>query len=186
MTEGIVWKLAEGLKDEGRKVGIRCAKPVVSHVNEDNVEDVKKKFHASANANPRPVLIIVICEMKRAQLRNHIKYLGDVVYKIPTQFVMKAVVDKVNGQILHNILLKINTKLGGTNQLIAPMSRFASLLLPCCILLLDYSYSFSRPPVLQEPVMLLGADVTHPSSDTPRGNGDRKPCDCCLAFIKNS
>ena len=46
---------------------------------------------------------------------------------------------------MHNILLKINSKLGGTNQML---------------------HSSITPKVLlDQEVMIMGADVTHPASD---------------------
>ena len=49
-------------------------------------------------------------------------------------------------QVLHNLLLKMNSKLLGTNQVLEPTSR---------------------PEILESPILLLGADVTHSSADTP-------------------
>ena len=45
-------------------------------------------------------------------------------------------------QVLSNICLKLNSKLGGVNHVLAPNSR---------------------PSLLKVPVMILGADVTHPA-----------------------
>ena len=50
-------------------------------------------------------------------------------------------VNKTSPQTLSNLCLKINVKLGGVN----------SILVPCI-----------RPKVFNEPVIFLGADVTHP------------------------
>jgi len=53
--------------------------------------------------------------------------------------------DKINLQVVGNICLKINSKLGGINHILATKSR---------------------PAVLKRPVMVMGADVSHPSPES--------------------
>ena len=105
-----------------------------------------------ASGGRQPQLIMVFTEVKGAPEYGIIKHLGDVVMQIPTQFVLsKNVVGKIgrgpDRNTLHNICLKINSKLQGTNQVL---------------------HSDSRLFFMTRPVMFLGADVTHPSADAIR------------------
>lgn len=66
-----------------------------------------------------------------------------------TQCVQAKNVNKTSPQTLSNLCLKINVKLGGINSILVPSIR---------------------PKVFNEPVIFLGADVTHP----PAGD-NKKP-----------
>ncbi len=52
-----------------------------------------------------------------------LKRLGDTELEMPTQCVRLGTLQKANAQVIHNIVIKINSKLGGTNQVINPTSR---------------------------------------------------------------
>ena len=86
-------------------------------------------------------------------IKNELKYLGYLELKVPTQFILKSTVTGrdnkgPNDQVLHDICLKINHKLGGVNHALS-----------------------KRPLILDEVVMLMGADVIHPAS----GDVSKKP-----------
>ena len=90
-------------------------------------------------------LILVIFAFKGGKVYNEIKQLGDIQHKVPTQCCVKKVLfdprnNQPKGQVISNICLKINSKLSGTNHM---LSRG------------------SRPQIFNEPIMILGADVTH-------------------------
>uniref|UniRef100_A0A2K5LEG8 Argonaute RISC catalytic component 3 n=2 Tax=Cercopithecidae TaxID=9527 RepID=A0A2K5LEG8_CERAT len=77
---------------------------------------------------------------------------GSITYTLlgmATQCVQVKNVIKTSPQTLSNLCLKINVKLGGINNILVP---------------------HQRPSVFQQPVIFLGADVTHP----PAGDG-KKP-----------
>ncbi|KAG8134005.1 hypothetical protein E2320_011768 [Naja naja] len=78
-----------------------------------------------------------------------VKRVGDTVLGMATQCVQMKNVQRTTPQTLSNLCLKINVKLGGVNNILLPQGR---------------------PPVFQQPVIFLGADVTHP----PAGDG-KKP-----------
>ena len=113
--------------------------------------DVQRDFEAllkkvrgpKGQGQPPPQLIMVVADDRWpshavTQARNRIKLLGDAVHNIPTQFILTKNLKPNNS---HMILLKINSKLGGTNQIMNPS----------CL-----------PKILREcPVMVMGADVTH-------------------------
>uniref|UniRef100_A0A2K6U652 Argonaute RISC catalytic component 3 n=1 Tax=Saimiri boliviensis boliviensis TaxID=39432 RepID=A0A2K6U652_SAIBB len=78
-----------------------------------------------------------------------VKRVGDTLLGMATQCVQVKNVIKTSPQTLSNLCLKINVKLGGINNILVP---------------------HQRPSVFQQPVIFLGADVTHP----PAGDG-KKP-----------
>ncbi|KAG9467896.1 hypothetical protein GDO78_014093 [Eleutherodactylus coqui] len=83
------------------------------------------------------------------QRQSEVKRVGDTVLGMATQCVQMKNVQRTTPQTLSNLCLKINVKLGGVNNILLPQGR---------------------PPVFQQPVIFLGADVTHP----PAGDG-KKP-----------
>ena len=91
-----------------------------------------------------PAMILVITFGKNASIYNGLKHEGDVQQKISTQVIQQKNVKNLKPATLHNILLKINSKLGGTNHTL---------------------HASNSPHLLQIPVMIMGADVTHPASD---------------------
>ena len=98
-------------------------------------------------------LIILVINPSKDPIKNELKYLGDLELKVPTQFILKSTVTGrdnkgPNDQVLHDICLKINHKLGGVNHALS-----------------------KRPQILDEVVMLMGADVTHPAP----GDVSQKP-----------
>jgi eukaryotic translation initiation factor 2C len=78
-----------------------------------------------------------------------VKRVGDTVLGIATQCVQAKNVIKTTPQTLSNLCLKMNVKLGGVNSILLPTVR---------------------PRIFSEPVIFLGADITHP----PAGDS-RKP-----------
>lgn len=74
--------------------------------------------------------------------KAEIKRVGDTLHGLATQCVQSKNVIKTSPQTLSNLCLKINVKLGGVNNILVPSIRPLS--------------------VFQEPVIFIGADVTHP------------------------
>jgi len=71
-----------------------------------------------------------------------------------TQCVQAKNVNKTSPQTLSNLCLKINVKLGGVNSILLPSIR---------------------PKVFNEPVIFLGADVTHPPAVSNLSGDNKKP-----------
>lgn len=87
-----------------------------------------------------------------------IKYTTDTVLGVPSQCVQLEKVLKSSKQYCANVALKLNLKLGGTNQSLEETEI---------------------PLFAQEPVILLGADVTHPTG------GRAGPSSTYLYFHEN-
>ena len=105
------------------------------------------------------VFIVLVAEVKRV---------GDTLLGVATQCVQTKNVSKPSPQTLSNLCLKINVKLGGINSIIVPQMRYSSPQFkapPLFVCSLSY-----RPRIFHEPVIFMGADVTHP----PAGD-DKKP-----------
>lgn len=93
-------------------------------------------------------LILVVLPGK-TPVYAEVKRVGDTLLGVATQCVQTRNVNRTSPQTLSNLCLKINVKLGGINSIIVPNMR---------------------PPIFREPVIFMGADVTHP----PAGD-EKKP-----------
>lgn len=94
-------------------------------------------------------MVLVVIPEKGHPLYGHVKHAAEVDVGILTQCVIQKHVGRVNDSVVQNIILKINTKMRGTNYVTvkpllepAKAEQFCTVLLDC-------------------PVMILGADVTH-------------------------
>ena len=99
--------------------------------------DIENRYQNKAQ------IVTVIAPAKAGNVYSCIKFIGDAVMGVPTQFVLKRNVtgkpkQGPNLSTIHNLCLKMNAKTGGTNHGL-----------------------FVRPEVMKEPTMILGADVTH-------------------------
>ncbi|XP_071810856.1 protein argonaute-2-like isoform X3 [Apostichopus japonicus] len=93
--------------------------------------------------------LIVVVLPGKTPVYAEVKRVGDTLLGVATQCVQVKNVNRTTAQTLSNLCLKINVKLGGVNNILAPRDR---------------------PQVFRQPVIFLGADVTHP----PAGD-DKKP-----------
>ena len=93
-------------------------------------------------------LVLIVLPFKASFLYDKIKRLGDIELNLVTQCCLKTNLfrkGEINKQVISNLCLKINSKLGGKNHVLSPVSR---------------------PSVLSRPVMIMGADVSHPAPET--------------------
>merc|ERR1712048_1332312 len=112
---------------------------------EEKLKQAKKHFD---DQDKKLELILFIFPYKAGFLYDKIKQLCDMKYNLVTQCCLKNnlfKMDKINHQVIGNICLKINSKLGGINHVLA---------------------SKSRPSMLKRPVMVMGADVSHPAPES--------------------
>lgn len=139
-------RFVDALYAEGHNRGLEIDFPIYGRADDRNlpkVEEEFKRLYEDLKSTGKPDLIMILV-FRKSQVYSWIKHLGDVCLKIPTQFIMKKTMfgrdGKPSSQTLHNICLKLNSKLQGVNQTL-----------------------FSRPIIMNRPIMIMGADVTHPS-----------------------
>jgi eukaryotic translation initiation factor 2C len=111
-------------------------------------DQVEPMFRYLKNTFSQLQLVVVVLPGK-TPVYAEVKRVGDTVLGMATQCVQAKNVNKTSPQTLSNLCLKINVKLGGINSILVPSIR---------------------PKVFNEPVIFLGADVTHP----PAGD-NKKP-----------
>ena len=93
-------------------------------------------------------LILIVLPFKVGFLYDKIKRVGDIELQLVTQCCLSTNLFRngdINRQVISNLCLKINSKLGGKNHVISQNRRSA---------------------ILDRPVMIMGADVSHPAPDT--------------------
>ncbi|KAJ3145953.1 hypothetical protein HK101_002392, partial [Irineochytrium annulatum] len=126
--------------------GVKVVQPPTYHnaANPNNLEQMMgEAYNAIKTKYPgkRPQLICIILPDKGTELYRQIKQLGDTKFGIATQCMQGQQCRKASPQYIANVAVKINQKLGGTNQVVTG----------------DH-VAFIRA----RPTMLMGADVTHP------------------------
>ena len=158
-------KFVDRIRSEGNMRGMFVDNPSYENADIRNTSQVKdtfkklyndvrrKKENKEGSKENGSKLLILVINPKQSTIKDQLKYLGDTILKIPTQFVLKTNVTgrDNNGpsyQVLHNLCLKMNHKLGGVNHALS-----------------------KGPPLMNEAVMVMGADVTHPAS----GDNAKKP-----------
>jgi len=113
------------------------------------IESLLEKLKARyVSAGKTLDLVIIVFPFKAGLLYDKIKYLSELKLNLTTQCCLRQSLYKkgeLSKQVIANICLKINSKLGGTNHVLAR---------PC------------RPNILKRPVMIMGADVSHPAPET--------------------
>lgn len=113
-------------------------------------EQIARKYHSPQN---RLDLVVVI--LSGTQAYKQIKTMGDIKFGIPTQIIDEKTANKMNPMTASNILLKINKKLFGNNFSLHQMGK----------LFIDYlKYLYGGK---DDNLMIMGADVTHPSTNNP-------------------
>ncbi|KAL1481593.1 hypothetical protein MTO96_000292, partial [Rhipicephalus appendiculatus] len=109
------------------------------------INQVEPVFRDLKSTFPGLQLLVVVLPGK-TPIYAEVKRVGNTVLGVATQCVYFRNVTTLDEQILSNLCLKINAKLGGINCIVKPKMR---------------------PPVFKEPAIFLGASVTHPQ------NGDK-------------
>ncbi|CAL8297413.1 unnamed protein product [Lota lota] len=144
--------LLKGFTDQLRKISRDAGMPIQGQPcfckyaqGADSVEPMFKHLKYTYQG----LQLVVVILPGKTPVYAEVKRVGDTVLGMATQCVQVKNVQKTTPQTLSNLCLKINVKLGGVNNILLPQGR---------------------PLVFQQPVIFLGADVTHP----PAGDG-KKP-----------
>ncbi|PKY52662.1 Piwi-domain-containing protein [Rhizophagus irregularis] len=128
--------------DTGMNIVMRD--PPICHVDpSENTEESLKKawFMAKEKARVKPQLILCILS-HNSSLYAEIKRVSDTVIGVATQCILSKKAINPKKQYCANVCLKMNVKLGGENSFLIPEHiQF----------------------VADQPTILMGADITHPS-----------------------
>ncbi|XP_069693993.1 protein argonaute-2-like isoform X2 [Periplaneta americana] len=142
--EDTLWNFAEEMKRAGNSCGMRIGDPLTPRTMPAPVRDTVEleKFLKSVK---NEVALVVVVVPDRGDTYAKVKQVAELNIGVLTQCIKATTINRrVNFSTCANILLKVNSKLNGINHKLP---------------------SNYRPPCLQGPVMIVGADVTHPSPD---------------------
>lgn len=140
-----IQNFADQLCRHAKTQGMKMEAPSkVFHVRDQR--DLETKLGQCA-AN-KMQLCMVIMARRNTQEYSFIKAQAETQYGIQTQCIQSRNVDRVNGQLLGNLLQKINTKMGGINTRISGETKLS---------------------IFKRPAMVVGISMTHPGagSDNP-------------------
>ena len=111
-------------------------------------------------------LVIIILLDKNEETYATAKCIFDNEFKLPSQVLLRKTIDPPKPQNIGNILKKLNTKLGGSN--IETFKEYLDNVQK------EFNYGerlrgvvTQYKDIFREPLMVLGADVTHPDSKDP-------------------
>jgi len=105
------------------------------------IEEYYKEAKIELQQKELHLMLIILPDEDEKRYRT-IKCTTDTILGVPSQCVQLEKIYRTNTQYCASVALKINLKLGGTNQSLKETEI---------------------PQLTKEPVMLLGADVTHPT-----------------------
>ncbi|KAG8185286.1 hypothetical protein JTE90_023895 [Oedothorax gibbosus] len=134
-------KFASLLSDIGNEQGIQIGRPASvetvdlrrTSVNKV-LNDVKNRYNAD--------LAVCVVPVQNKSIYGELKQAAETVLGLVTQCIKdENVVKKCNPPLVSNLCQKINAKTGGVNNSLTPGET---------------------PPILRRPVIIIGADVTHP------------------------
>jgi eukaryotic translation initiation factor 2C len=150
--DSVAYEFAKTLIRIGKLHGMNIADPldydeIKANRGQSVNEDVRRLFENMVTKHKGLEFVMAIFS-GTTTIYNTIKTCGDIYYGVATQGVEEKNVYKINDQTISNILLKVNTKLGGRNWFLSRQNRL---------------FSTHLQEIYQGPLMILGADVTHPS-----------------------
>ncbi|XP_069977752.1 protein argonaute-2 [Penaeus vannamei] len=140
--EGSLEKYIRNLRSLGDRKGMVFKSPVI--VTKGNRKNVTQQFQNLKKKFPEIQMILVVLE-EADPLYSCIKTVGDLEIRVITQCVKKRCVEECRFVTIGNLLFKINAKMGGINTI---WSR--------------------RPKLMEQLLMVMGADVNHPSAGDAR------------------
>ncbi|CAG2168342.1 unnamed protein product [Oppiella nova] len=145
------------LVSTGREMGIAIRAlstttkpPELQNCEYRSVADIRGAFKAAAVDTQ--MIFFVIPDVN--DIYYGIKFCGDVEYGIPTQCILDKHLMSTPRGYFSNILLKINAKLNGQNQVLQPSDRPSAIVSPRV-----------GPQSLTRRTMVVGVDVTHPGTN---------------------
>lgn len=160
LKDSEVADFARTLARSGRRSGMSISvdSPRIFKVRPDRAEDeLRRVARQYEKGSPLCIenyplqLIVIIKDRQDAKVYNTIKRFGDLEVGVATQVCLQKHCGnqgKKRETYCDNVILKINSKLGGQNSFVGPYAERSSQL--------------RDVPFLERPHIVLGADVTHP------------------------
>ncbi|XP_003705687.2 protein argonaute-2 [Megachile rotundata] len=139
-----LYEFQETLRREAENVNMRIGKALTPFstvtLQRNNLTDIIKCLEEKKKKQLKLVIVII---PNFDDAYSKVKQTAELTVRggVLTQCIKSKTLSRMNKSTAINILLKINSKLNGVNHVLAPTSR---------------------PRCLNEPCMLVGADVTHP------------------------
>ncbi|KAL3236884.1 hypothetical protein MRX96_022138 [Rhipicephalus microplus] len=125
----------------GNELGMRIEQPVDISSADTNRKPIRTTLLEEQRKVPNIEMVIII--LTKSTNYAEIKQVAETEIGLRTQCVMdNNVVKKCNPALVTNLCQKMNAKLGGTNNSLLPQEK---------------------PAIFQKPVIIIGADVTHPA-----------------------
>ncbi|KAJ3646696.1 hypothetical protein Zmor_024272 [Zophobas morio] len=132
-------QIARMAPNAGMNLESSAVKPFMHIGGRQTLKDFIEYFQ-----NKKDYDLIFVVVPNSGCIYSYVKQAAELNVGCLTQCIKERTLNKLNPQTVGNILLKVNSKLNGTNHAIN---------------------GNSRPAIMQRPCMIMGADVTHPSPD---------------------
>ncbi|XP_067123336.1 protein argonaute-2-like [Centruroides vittatus] len=129
----------------GRNVGIKFARPVKIACFNPRTTIARNIIKEALDIEPKLQLAVIVLPTQGPQnIYTEIKNVAETELGLMTQCVKDSNTSgkKCNPQLICNLCQKINAKMGGVNNSLLPNEK---------------------PPVLKNPIIIIGADCTHPA-----------------------
>jgi eukaryotic translation initiation factor 2C len=140
-NEDNLWQFTVEMQKVGRNLGMDIDPPFATKHMPPPTRNTYQLTEFLSTVKKKVQLLVVVVP-DRGDCYAKVKQIAEIHTGVLTQCVKGSTLSRLNPAICSNILLKINSKLNGVNHIFAPVSR-----IPC----------------LRRPIMIVGADVTHPS-----------------------
>ncbi|DBA02257.1 TPA: hypothetical protein N0F65_007667 [Lagenidium giganteum] len=171
LTSGRILGFFAKLIDQAERLGMSAPRnppPIVATRGpRDSVTRLFGQAVADAEAKfgVKPQIVWMVNPRQDALSYGDLKRASDSQYGIVSQCMLSKHIDKADPMTIANLLLKVNTKLGGKNTVLRQ----------------------PLPKVQQKPTMIIGADVSHPSPmDTTRPSIAAVVASVDAKFIKHA
>jgi len=132
------------LQDQAERAGFDIDNPKKAY-SANRPKELSRILNDMIHKIPELQLVLIIVPRKDSATYSEVKRIGDTEVGVMTQVLCQQTMQKAmkSPSTMLNLLMKINTKVGGQNVSIP---------------------SKMRSPIMNEPVIVLGADVTHPAA----------------------
>lgn len=137
-------RFGEEMQRMGKSLGMDIGPPSSPHSMREPGRDTRELEEFFKTVKTKKIDMVVVVVPDRGNSYAKVKQVAELTVGVLTQCLKARTMQRMNPSTCSNILLKVNSKLNGVNHALAAVSK---------------------PPCLRRPVMIVGADVTHPAPD---------------------